>query len=439
MALRQAFGAEWDVGGDTPDGIATGTATRDTTLFRSPGLASFKFNSTAGNAAATGSTGSLFGGALPALNTTNGVTNFCQYWVNVTNLPASNTPIIIGAGNSTTGSPYVVLTTTGTLQLWDGAHSGAPVQVGSDSPAISTGTWFRVELALVQNGSGTSNATALLNGVQFASGATTAAGANNTVTFGWITAPGASKVINFDDIQINDSTGAANITYPGGTYCIALFPTSDNARVGWTAGGGATTSLFDAVNNTPPVGVATGSATNTSQIKDTTNNTTDTYDANVTTYTAAGMPANGTVVGVQAFAVFSYSTNVANIGGIQITSNPVIAESTFSASFTAGTYPSGWSCVTTVWSENPSVTAGTAPIVRFRKGTASNSRTQSVCAMGCYFAYSVPTTNVLAQPCNIGNSPGMLMQGLRESADAWRMRGRIFVPRLWTPRPGVVT
>src|SRR5213079_3376565 len=82
-------------------------------------------------------------------------------------------------------------------------------------------------------------------------------------SFGWITNPGASKVLNIDDVAINDISGTTQTSWPGEGNIVLLKPTSDNQIGSWTGGAGGTTNLWDAVNNTPPVGITGGSNTAT--------------------------------------------------------------------------------------------------------------------------------------------------------------------------------
>lgn len=364
---------------ETFEPTTTGNVSYSTTVFRT-GTASYKCS------ALGGGTANISAGLGPANASTS---YFMRAYLRFDNLPASTATIM----SNNTGSPSVAvrLTSTGKFQLWDTQHS---VQIGSDSAATVTagdGKWWLVEHKVTNGATQCTGAEAYIDGTLLA---TTTSLANlmngGGVTAGWITTPTTAGFTCYvDDVAANDSTGSNNTGYCGPGAYYLLIPISDNGRVGWTAGAGATTSLFAGVDNLPPVGVAVASATNTSQIKDAANNTTDTYSANMTTYTSAGIPALSYVSSIRICCYFAYSNAASSSVGLQMTSNPAITEATNTnnTGLVAGTYPSGWSGVVAGIDYAPAtlitsaVTMGTSPVLRVRKNTASSSRTQTVCAM----------------------------------------------------------
>jgi hypothetical protein len=318
-----------------------------------------------------------------------------SYWgrayYHFTNLPG--TTIRIWASNTGTQSVSVKLTAAGKLQLWDDVGNA---QIGSDSAAtLTTGTWYRVEVMWRNNTTAATDATELrLDGTSVASASNLTFSTTWTSTrWGWHEAPGANLTCDVDDIVINDGNGAANNTWPGDGKVVMLKPISDNARAAlWTGGAGGTTNLFEAVNNTPPIGTAT--ETDLTQIEHAGGaaGTTDAYDANMTSYTTAGVGASDTVDAVQLLAMhgedIATGTKLLNF---EVVSNPAIAST---GNVTAGndigalgTYPTNWTRHAGTIAQAPSVTKGTSPVMRVRRPETA-SRVASVCFMAMYVAYT---------------------------------------------------
>jgi hypothetical protein len=200
-------------------------------------------------------------------------------------------------------------------------------------------------------------------------------------------------VLYADDMTITDSSGSAPTTAPHREgKIVALLPTADSARdAGWLNGASGTTNLFDAVNNKPPTGVVIGSAGATTQVRNAVSTTAEAYSATMTTYTAAGIDSDDTVNLVQAVSMGGNSSATgSDTLGVQVTSNPAIAEVTPSIDIVTGTFPTGWIRGATTWANLPSVTKGTAPVMRIRKNIA-NTRTSQCCFMGMMVDYTVVT------------------------------------------------
>jgi hypothetical protein len=387
MARLWHAGAEIDGGVSVaaqntgPDGLhsgGTGTASRDTTVFRS-GAASWKFVS-----------GTTFCSLVPsAPSFVDGVTYFFRLYVNTTTIPTTSCPILtVSAG----AFDCRFLVTTGTVQLFQAS-------VGQGSPsvaAITDGLWHRIELKMVATATTTwTAAELLLDGGSVGTWSGSVA-RTNSWNFGFNSTGGTGCTINIDDVALNDSTGTVNNNYPGDGAVVLLKPTADSAvGTGWVTGAGGSTSLFAAVDNTPPVGVAdTGTAT--SQIRNATSNATS-YDATMTTYTAAGAGAGATVNAVlPVIATAAPVTTSAKQGTVGVVSNPAITNVALGATGTAGafwsglaggTYGAGWKWSNGTMAEAPSVTLGTAPVMRVTNSTAS-TRIADVCAMFMYVDYT---------------------------------------------------
>lgn len=407
--LLSAGGAEIYVSGATantdPDGKTTGTVTRDTTVKNDRGNASYKCDSGAGNAAAYVE----FGFTAQGSTFTVAKASFI-----FTNLPTSEARIIwLGSGWSLRIAP-----TTGAFRVYDTAG----VQRGGDVGAVVADgvTVYRVEFASAV-GTGTNRAVLRVDGrvlldTGLFSGGTSIPG---FARFGWATAPGASCVVNVDDCVAYDDNG--NLQEPlfslGDTRCLLALPVSDGSRVGWTAGGGGTTNLFDALNNTPPVGV--NSPTNASQIKDGNKNSTDAYTTNVQTPLAAGVLVTDRVAAAIA------ATWVANSGSNALTGNFATTNPTTSFSATgpataAGTWPTNWTRGSQM-TQNPTVAVATTPTFQITKGTSSNN-TLYDCFMGIYYIVVPRLTLDQGTPMVIGqavNRAAVFMRGLRRQ---WRRR-----------------
>jgi len=217
------------------------------------------------------------------------------------------------------------------------------------------------------------------------------------------TAPSTWPTLRFDDVAVNDSSGASENSWPGGGKVVHLVPISDQARATlWTGGAGGTTSLFAAVDNIPPVGVASASATNTSQIEHAGSaaGTTDAYNANLQTYTTGGIGASDTIAAVHPVMVHGEDISTGTkLIAIQQISNPA---GTQSASFEAGNNAGACGTYPTLWYMDfgppvyaPTPTLGTSPQLSvIRPETAS--RVASVCYMALIVDYAPPSAAALA-------------------------------------------
>lgn len=385
MARLRTIGCEiaapTTVTGNVFEGYSVGTIARDTTIKRS-GASSFKCGS------ATSQQNSFEVANITA--TVNQCFARCWFYIATADgLPTADAKIMRFADSAALILCSVRLTTAGALQLWNDVGA---VQIGSNSTAVPLDRWFCVEMAFTPGAGATCALSARFNFDQFATGASLTI--SNTALWrvgcGYTVAPGANKFIYVDDFAVNDVSGAAQNTWPGDGKIVYLFPVSDNARVGWVAGAAGTTNLFAAVDNIPPGGVALASATNTSQIKDLANNTTDAYTANMTDYLTAGVPSDATVTLVQPCIDCGQDSATATSFTFLIVTNPAGGNNTgIGVTTIAGTWPTGWHGSTTAtgasrWGTaltTPTVTLSTQPTMRVVKGTASATITQMVDGM----------------------------------------------------------
>lgn len=382
------------VGPENPNGsniFGTGTVTRDASNQRT-GSGCAKFDSTAGNLTVV---------PLAQISLVS-KTMFWRVYMMFPALPGTTAQVMGVANNGGTLGISARLTTGGKLQLW---NNTAGTQIGSDSAAtIATGTYYRLEMKGITDGSNNLTDCELqLDGVSVASASGLTVLVSACVwSCGWISAPGASKICYADDAVLNDSTGSFNNTWPGSGKVVMLVPTSDSAvGTGWvlgnnTAEGG---SGWDAINNRPPVGIADlgGVGADTGQIRNATAAANANFDANLTTYTAAGIGASDTINAVIPWvATAAPVTTAAKLGTIGVASNPVITNVNLGAAGTAAafwqgnagsTYPTGWKWSPGTITEAPTVTKGTAPVARITQVTSS-TRIAMACFVGLYVDYT---------------------------------------------------
>ncbi len=218
----------------------------------------------------------------------------------------------------------------------------------------------------------------------------------NTFQFGWVEAPGASKVLYLDDYACNDSSGGSQNTWPGSGKVVLLKPGTDSAvGSGWTLGTGtaiAGNSGATAVKNTPPLGVADLAAgSDTKQIRNASSATAD-YDTGLDSYTTAGISANDTInVVVPHIITAAPVTTAAKTGQLVLVSNPAGATDSFSTFYSgvnAGTYATGWKTTIGTPQYAPSVTLGTRPVLRADITGGTATRIAMVCSMGMYVDYT---------------------------------------------------
>lgn len=384
----------------SPDGLSNGAL--ETTTVRS-GSASRKWSGA----------GSQSPGQWTLTAVTAGVDCFARTYVYV---PTGGLPLagqaVVALGSSGTPLAAIRVEADGTLTLW--AFTGAWTQQGSASSPITLDSWEnRVELKLNLGAGSVDSVDARLNGVSFASAtglaisdaqiAIAAVGAATTTANGGSnTAPGsAAFALYTDDVAVNDGSGAAQNTWPGSGKVALLRPTADSAvGAGWTLGNTTATggNAWSRLDDAPPNSETDLTvAADADQIRNATSNANSSYDATMTTYTAAGVGAGATVnVVVPIVATGAPVVTSAKAGTVGVVSNPAITNVSLSAGGTSGafwsgatigTYPTGnkWSFGTTTYA--PSVTLATAPVMRVTQVTAS-TRIAIVTEMGIYVDYT---------------------------------------------------
>lgn len=364
-----------------PDGdkeLSTGAVTRETTIVRS-GLASTKCDTTVSNIEA-------FGEWTPPMTATTDRNYFLRAYFNFPSVtPAADYNLLAG---SLSGSTVVSIRhrTDGKLIL--SRRVNTPADIGTASAkALIPNVWHRVELKwLVSSAGSNSTCEAYLDGELISS--VTGQNFNNTALnrfeVGTSTSPGASWVIYFDDVAFNDDQGSSENSYPGAGRIVLLKPTADSQVGSWTGGTGGTTNLFDAVDNTPPVGTA--SESNTTQIESADSsgdNSTDEYRATLTTYDAAGVRGRIKLIHPGLWHGEDAATGTTT-GSVGMFSNPAgsLKAFTYGADLGAlGTWDTNWEWTYADPIYDPAVDLSVAPVMNVRKTDAA-ANVGSVCFMG---------------------------------------------------------
>lgn len=331
---------------------------------------------------------------------------YARAYFRVDSLPTGTVRIMYLSDNSTPLAG-ARLTSGGKIQLWN--ETGTPAQIGSDSSAtIAVDTWYRLEVyCKTLSGAGDDECELRLDGTTVASQSAMSLGTSmvTRVFFGWLNGPGASKSIYFDDLVVNDDQGGVNDSWPGAGGVAYLFPTGDNARgANWTAGAGGTSNLYAAVDSiVPTTGVATGSATDTTQIRNTnTADTTGNYDADMQSYTTAGFIAEDTIQKVQTVMLGGSSDTTYVTSAMQVVSNPAQGSEDsklFGRGAAVGTFGSNWATHYGTAQDSPSVTLGTQPVVRVgRRGTESGAVHISAMLLAVDYLEGTPASGSILFP-----------------------------------------
>jgi hypothetical protein len=373
--MAVTFMAGFEARQATADGITlSGTSAYSTAQART-GAASIRCNPSSNN---TG-----------YVNITAG--SYTHFGLYVATLPSLDRDLFTPAA---AGAIVLKLTSTGTIKV---LLNTTPI--GTSSAAFASPGWHWIGVRQV---TGTSVVFLQIDGLDEVTGTATVSVLS---TFVGLTANTEASAVDvyIDDIVV-DGAGLLAPSKVG-----LLIPTADNARgTGWVGGAGGTTSLFAGVDNTPPVGVA-DTGTDTSQIRNATSAASSNMDMTMTTYTAAGVGAGDTVLAVQnVIATAAPVTTSAKQGLVGNVSNPAITTVALGAGGTAGafwsgvaggTYPTGWKVSFGTFTTSPSVTVGTAPVMRVTQVTSS-TRIAMVCFMGMVVAWTpgaaatqVPYTN----------------------------------------------
>lgn len=257
------------------------------------------------------------------------------------------------------------------------------------SDALTANTWYNLQIQTTRNGTATV-IDVYINGVLVSTISGTSLRGDRII---WGNTNGASSGVNvyFDDVAINDSTGSSQTGLPSLTSTVKLLKAVGDNAIGanWVlgAGGAPGGNAFGSVDNLPPVGVASGSATNGSQIRNTTNNTGSPGDAdfNLQTPEAAGVPVGATIYTFEPIVWLGAASNTAQSMGTTSIS-PAGAEVSNTSVNTVGTFPTNWhACRAGVFY---TVDSNDTTTVRVSKNSATATGLHC-CFVGAYIEWEV--------------------------------------------------
>jgi hypothetical protein len=350
--------------------VSSGTVAISTTQVRT-GAKSLRCNP------ASGASGSV------TLQTTAGFTHFGLY---IASMPSVDR-VIFGLG---TTDITIKLKSTGALQIFNGVTS-----LGTSSTLLTTGIWYWIG---VRQTTGTSVPFLQINGVTEVTATTTVT--PNTTQIGPSGTEASAIDIYIDDVVCDDTALLAS------SKVYLLKPISDNARgANWFCGNGVqTTALWDAVNNIPPAGVASASETVTTNIEHS-GGATNAYDANLETYTTAGVASGDTVLMVKPYIRHGedIATGTKVLNGTLVSNPAGSTSANFNAGNDGGAHgadPTGWVTNALPQVNNPSPTLGTSPVLRVNRPETA-SRVACVDFMGAYVVWQPappPTGSLVSMP-----------------------------------------
>ncbi|OGK19092.1 hypothetical protein A2799_04835 [Candidatus Roizmanbacteria bacterium RIFCSPHIGHO2_01_FULL_39_24] len=214
---------------------STGTVTYDTTQKKS-GRGSWKSASGAGNASAyLQKTGIMPNGASQGGRVTA--------YFRLDSLIGTTTTILrVGSAGAWVG---VEVTPAGVLRVWTDAQtvSGSTLSTGGSN-------WYRLTLAYILNASSqVTDAKLFLDGTQDISLTGDTEAINNDLNVGWTSAPGASEILNFHHVYVDDSTA---LTDTGDIRVTAKLANSETNTAFDTAIGNArSTTDYNNINERP--------------------------------------------------------------------------------------------------------------------------------------------------------------------------------------------
>lgn len=192
-------------------------------------------------------------------------TTYHRFYLNIATNPGATIAIwqYLDSGNTVAFS--LKLTSAGVLQMVNDISSAT---VLASSSALSTATWYRVEVKIVDHATTSAEMELKIDGTVVSSqtGLSGVAGGGR-FRLGAITGT-SSPDLFFDDVAVNDTTGSYQTGYPGDGKIIHLRPNAAGDSANWTAyaGSGANYERVDEV--TPDDATSAVQSRTTNQIDD---------------------------------------------------------------------------------------------------------------------------------------------------------------------------
>lgn len=290
------------------------------------------------------------------------------------------------ASSSTNGQGWSYSSITGLITI---TNSSGVTAATSLLTAPNDGAWHRVDFdAGYSSGTGVR---VLVDGTEYASSSSA------TVVVGNCLAIVSASASPFDDLVGYDSALPATLN----DYNVnLLLPTSDTAIGNWKRNDGTTTtSLYTAVDNTPPTGTAVTSTLAANYVQNGTagsSSVNDNLDLTCATYDSiTGLTSASQILGVMAICsdAQQVTTGSPKSGAVALVT-PSTSDQSFDCGFpnglllnnsaaAQGAFPVGWGTHTGAVASAPSVTVSNGPVVRVKR-TGTYTRVISVDFLGAY-------------------------------------------------------
>ena len=206
------------------------------------------------------------------------VIGYLRAYLYIASLPSANVQILRFVTSANGPQCSIQLNTNGQLRL----NNNLAVQIGSNSSALNTGQWYRLELSF---NPATGAVDARIDGSSFASGST-ATGSWSRVIVGVISSVTAD--LYFDDVAVNDNSGSFQNSFPGDGKYVHLYPNAAGDNNGFADGVPSSTGTdhYSNVDEVSPDGDTSYNQTATaSQIE----------DYNIQSSSSAGIGASDTI------------------------------------------------------------------------------------------------------------------------------------------------
>lgn len=173
---------------------------------------------------------------------------FARFYLYIVALPTTDPMPIAQWRQTGTQKINLRLTAAGALQLYNAEDAA---QIGSNSSALSTATWYRIEMAYDSTTLASTTCSARINGTEFASGTIDITATPNRLTI-CITGSDATLDYIVDDLAINDNSGSFQNTWPGEGEVIVLRPNANGDNSGWVGSDADSTDNYLLVDEVPP-------------------------------------------------------------------------------------------------------------------------------------------------------------------------------------------
>ncbi len=173
---------------------------------------------------------------------------YIRFYFRITTLHTSGDATLLDIKDSSNATRASIrMNSSGNLKLYN-----ATVQAGSNSYALSTGTWYMVEMEFNSlRAAGADTLKARLNGTTFASSAAESLSTVQRFWLGNCAGTTGTPDFFFDDVAINDINGESN-SFPGPGKIIYLRPNAEGDNATGSRGGADSGSNWGQVDEVTP-------------------------------------------------------------------------------------------------------------------------------------------------------------------------------------------